>query len=67
MLAREVRDCIRTYAIEYEKGFIDDDEYIGLLENLEKQDIEANNDTELKETLSTIEDLIDVVKKYITT
>lgn len=67
MLARDVRDRIRTYAIEYEKGFIDENEYIGLLENLEQQEIEANNDTELQETLSTIEDLIDVVKKYITT
>lgn len=67
MLARDVRDHIRTYAIEYEKGFIDEDEYIGLLKNLEEQEIEANNDTELQETLSTIEDLIDVVKKYITT
>ena len=67
MLAREVRSHLRTYAIEYEKGYISEDEYVNLLLNLEEEDIEANNETELQEVISTIEDLIDVVKRQITT
>lgn len=66
MLARDVRSRLRTYAIEYEKGYISDDEYVNLLINLEQEKIEANNEADLKEVVNTIEDLIDIVKKQIT-
>lgn len=69
MLVREVRDRMRTYAIEYEKGSIDEEEYVSLLQNLEREEIEANNDIELQEVINTIEGLIGVVTitKQITT
>jgi hypothetical protein len=67
MLARDVRSHLRTYAIEYEKGYISEEEYVNLLLNLENEEIEANNETELREVISTIENLIDIVKHQITT
>jgi len=57
---------MRTYAIEFEKGTIDEYEYVNLLKSLET-DTEANDENELQEIVKTIESLIDIVRYQITT
>ena len=66
MFINEIKNRMRTYAIEFEKGTIDEYEYVNLLKSLET-DTEANDENELQEIVKTIESLIDIVRYQITT